>query len=126
MLIEYAVRHILLDDATVSGLIGTRLTPGQRPQGGTMPCATYARMSHSRMCEIPYGSPLIQVTAWDDTYGGARELATAIIDALDRYRGITHGQRITRAKLENDLDLIDPETGLHTVPIDFRVTGKEE
>lgn len=121
---EYALRTVILDDATVTGLIATRYYD-TLPQTPTLPACTYLRVSHRVPDEIPFPTARIQVTCWATTRSGARELAKAVRDAADKFKGTKNGMRLVYAKHENDLDLRDGTTGYHTVPVDFKVTYRD-
>lgn len=124
MVPESVLRTVILEDATVSGLIGSRFYP-VLPQTPTLPACTYFRVSHYVPDEIPFPTARIQVTCWGTSRAEARELAEAVRLAGSGFKGTRHGMRVKYAKHENDLDLRDPTTGYHTVPVDFKVIYRE-
>lgn len=126
MPIETALGNILKDDPDVGPLIGTRFTPDPLEQGKTLPALTYKRVSSGRHHNLNFGFPIFQVTAWDRTKRGARAVAQTVIEALQRFKGVKDGMAITQIVVKNDLDLYDPESQRHTVPIDIQVNYWEE
>lgn len=126
MPVETALGNILLDDPDVGLLIGTRYTREPLPQEATLPALTYKRVSSGRHHDLNFGFPVFQVTAWGATGGAARALAQTVIEAIQRYKGVKNSMTITQAVVKNDLDLYDPESGRHTVPIDIQLNYWEE
>lgn len=122
---ESALRNWIVSDVTVAALIGTRCYPVELPQIPTLPAVTLTRISYAPKDEIPYPTVRIQATSWATTNGGARALAQAIEDAASKRKGTSLGMTVIYASVLNNLDLHDPETGYHTVPVDFKVTYKE-
>ena len=126
MPIETALGNILLDDADVSVQIGTRYTREPLSQEATLPALTYKRVSSGRHHDLNFGFPIFQVTAWGATGRSARAVAQVVIEALQRYKGVKDGMTITQVSVKNDLDLYDPESKRHTVPIDIQLNYWEE
>ena len=126
MPIETALGNILLDDVDVAALIGTRYTPDPLEQGAVLPAATYKKVTGLRHHDLNFAYPTYQVSAWGETSATARAVAQAIIEAIQRYKGVKDGMTITQASVKNDLDLYDPETGRYTVPIDIQINYWEE
>jgi hypothetical protein len=124
MVPESVLRTVILEDVTVAGLIDTRFYP-VLPQHPTLPACTYYRVSHTVPDEIPFPTARIQVTCWAESRDDARALAEAVRLAGSGFKGDRHGMTVKYAKHENDLDLRDPQTGYHTVPVDFKVIYKE-
>jgi len=123
---ESVLRTVVLESPAVTAMIGARFTPEPLPQQSVLPACTYQRVSQRIPDEIPFPTVRIQVTCWAATRNAARDLAEAVKKAVrltgEGWKGQRHGMAIKYMKPENDLDLIHPDTGRHTVPIDFKVT----
>ena len=93
MSVEKAVRTIVTGDATVSGLISSRMYRTRRPQSDSVDRqagATRVRMSLDNMAA---------------TYGGVKSLATAVRDALINYSGTSEGVTINSIRETMHADL---------------------
>jgi len=126
-MMEDAVRARVLDQVTA---LGTRVYPLQLPQSPTLPAATYGRVSMGspdQTFDGPSGmrGPRIRVDVWDDTYGGARTVATAIRTALDGYRGPAGAEEIAGSFEVLEQSLYEDDTKLHRVMLEFQVWGEE-
>jgi hypothetical protein len=113
---------------TLQPLIGTRCYPVQLPQNPAYKAITYQRIStpreHAMGSEPGIAHPRFQLTAFDTTRTGARELAEAIRADFSRWRGtiaIPGGGNVIVQDtfVENTVDLeADVTTGVHMVPVD--------
>jgi len=118
------IRTILLADVDVAA-ITTRIYP-RVPQTPTFPLITIRKISGDQDMLLDYAHPRMQVTAWAATYEAGEELATAIRQALQRYRGVVAGMTVERIVFLNDVHIYDPETGRETFPADYRLDYWEE
>ena len=119
-----AIRTILLADVDVAA-ITTRIYP-RVPQTPTFPLITIRKISGDQDMLLDYAHPRMQVTAWAATYEAGEELATAIRQILQRYRGVVAGMTVERIVYLNDVHIYDPETGRETFPADYRLDYWEE
>ena len=117
MNVEQGINTLLLADATVSGLIATRLYPMIMPQGVTLPALSYQRVATAPVNDLE-GSQnhewvRVQVDCWDDDYSGVKALSAAVRAAmlLTPVYGILLAQ----------LDDYDSEEKLFRVILDFNV-----
>ena len=53
-----ALRARLIDDATMTGYVGTRIYPGRAPQKPTMPYIVYHRISTVRSATLDAGNTI--------------------------------------------------------------------
>jgi len=118
------IRTILLADVDVAA-ITTRIYP-RVPQMPTLPLITIQKVSGDQDMLLDYAHPRMQVTAWAATYEAGEELATAIRQVLQRYRGVVAGMTVERIVFLNDVHIYDPETGRETFPADYRLDYWEE
>ena len=118
------IRTILLADVDVAA-ITTRIYP-RVPQTPTFPLITIRKISGDQDMLLDYAHPRMQVTAWAATYEAGEELATAIRQVLQRYRGVVAGMTVERIVFLNDVHIYDPETGRETFPADYRLDYWEE
>lgn len=119
------VRTYLLADATLGGLVGSRVYPLILPQSPTMPAVTVSVVSGDRhhSTDGPSGlaTPRVQVDCWGSTYSSANDVFEAVRKRLD---GVTNGS-IQVAFADNELDFYDSEVDLFRKVLDFLVWFNE-
>jgi len=71
--------------------------------------------------------PRYQVTAWALTFVAAREIATQVRAALDKYSGALGGAGgvQTDATILNEIDMMDTDTGWYYVVQDYELWHAE-
>jgi len=96
--IEAGLVYKLTNTAGITALVSTRVYLETIPQGATLPCITYQRISTPRLTahdtsgSAGTASPRFQFDAWATTYASARAIADALRAALNGYKGtITSG-----------------------------------
>jgi len=109
MSLEKAVRSILTDDSTVSGLVSSRVYPQRRPQGTTVPAIVYQNVFQETNEALATQGGIkrtrLSVEVFDKTYGGTKTLRNAVESALINYTGTTQGETIDSLRLESSIDL---------------------
>jgi hypothetical protein len=123
-MIQKAIRQILVNDAGVSALVGTRVYPIHVDGPITTPYIKYLTVSDARIFKT-IRPPRMQISCWADDFATVRQLAEAVIAALDDYRGIVDGTAIESIQFLNAPELYEAETRLYHIPCDFRVTYRE-
>ena len=133
-MIEESLRQELLADATLTGLVATRIYPGHRPQGTAEPAVTL-RLARRTPLEdldgcIGIDQSLMQIEAWATDYATAHQVTAAIVDVLEDFMGTMGSAEQTTVEdcqriVEQDA-LLPPadgsDTPLHYVPIQFLIT----
>jgi Protein of unknown function (DUF3168) len=130
--IEAAVRAILLADATVAGLVGTRVYTGTMPQRATFPLITLKKVD--KLSDLTLEDAVgpnrlrVQVDCWAQDVDGVRALAAAVNGSDDQstqgplhgYSGSSGGQRINLLRLlvERSTEY-ESETQLYRVSADY-------
>jgi hypothetical protein len=103
--VQEQLRAYLIADATLSGLIGTRLTWGINDQDAAMPRVTLQRISgapeYSDEGEVSLGQARVQVDCFATTYAGAVAISRAIRTRIS-------GARFTQSGVTFDV-FIDAE-----------------
>lgn len=98
MSVSAAIRTILVNDATVSGLVGSRVYPQILPDGKSMPAITYQRQDknpHDGLAgSFDTGVYSYEISCWSDDYDEAASLGTAVQAALVDYSGTVSGVTI--------------------------------
>lgn len=120
---EADIRALLLANAGVSALIGTRLYPLRLPAEVVLPAGTFQRITttpHNTLTGT-HGSAAapLQIDSYAATDLGAWTLAEAIIAAIE---GVVQNGNIQSILLTNALPLYDVDLQAHRVLTEFRIT----
>lgn len=128
-MIESALVTLLESASAVTALVGMRIYPAVIPQGVAQPSLAYWRVSTARqqLFDGPHSTaaPRYQIDAQAADYTTARQLAEAVREALNGYRGTLGGEVVHHITLQNEQDIYDSETGAYRVALDFIVTHQE-
>lgn len=99
MEIEQAVYGKLSNTPDVVGTLGTRVYPGQAPEGGEMPYAVYHRASQQYMMalarRLATNRYTMHIDVWGEDYASTERAYHAIRDALAGFRGTLGGDQVT-------------------------------
>lgn len=126
------VRKILIADASVAALVGTRIFPKALPQNPPLPAITYQRISRTALADTLEGPgtlvrPRVQIDTWAKTDAEAITVGAAVRRALNGFRGPVAGEPdVQRIALDNVEDSIDAELLLHRQRADFFVFHEED
>ena len=118
-----ALRSRLLADATISGLVGTRIDWGLRPQGKPLPAITLTLLPTPRDYHMGGAQHtqhyLVQIDCWAASYASAEAVRQAVIAEMEPASGSFQGSFVQR-----DHDMPErTETGeIHRASLDFKVT----
>jgi hypothetical protein len=127
--VEDSLRTFLLNEASLAGVLGSRIHPRRLPQKATLPALTYQRIDtprtpvHGEKSIFP--RPRVQLTSWAKTSKTAWQAADAVRTLLDGFRGQMGGLAVTRCVIVNELENDDPETGLVQVVQDYLITYQD-
>jgi len=121
--LETAVYSALTGDATVSGLVGTRIYPLVAPQDAALPAIVYQRISQQARVSHSGNSCLartrLQVLSISESYSGAKALAKAVQDVLHTRRDQAADPRIDVILLDDEEDGFTDTNDLYTVRQDY-------
>jgi hypothetical protein len=131
---EAAIRNVLVTNATVAGIVGTRVYPVVAPVEAVLPFVTWRRMSVQRQQSLsgPIGVPtvMLAVDLFATTYEGVREMSDAIRSALDGWGGTFENTIVSNVSLENESDGFATLAGgdlppVYTVQMTFSILWQE-
>jgi hypothetical protein len=130
-MIGTSLRMFLLADPAVSVLVGgERIHPVVLPQGASEASVSYRRISgrgvHGTAGRLNLNGSRIQIDAYARSVDEASELADAIRDRIDGYRGAVGSTRFKGVFLANESDLFDPDVKMHRVSRDYFVWFSED
>ena len=117
MSIASSLRAKVLEDATVSGLIGSRMYPNHAPQNPTYPLLVYRRRETRRDYSMDGPTELVmslyEFVAYSSDYGEAWETMNAVISHMDQFRGSSGGVTYTHCLWVFDRDDYDDKIEKH-------------
>jgi hypothetical protein len=120
---QAALRSRLLADATIAGLVGTRVDWGLRPQAKSLPAISMTLIPTPRDYHMGGAQTtqfyMVQIDAWAEKYKDAHALRQAIITELEQSSG-----EFLFSFLERDQDMPEViDTGpINRASMDFKIT----
>lgn len=125
-MIEETIYSRLSGFAGLTALVSTRIYPIILPQGVTYPAVTYQRISAEarESCmvdDVGLVRTRFQMTAWSETFKGARTISEQLRQALQRWK--TSGVQGTY--ILGEYDLYDPDSLKYGAAIDAQVVHEE-
>lgn len=132
--IEKAIVSKLLATTGVTDYVGQRVDMGISPQGEALPRIVIHRISTERpsstLGPVGLAQATVQVNCFDETYFGAKNVASAVRSALNGYEGTVETIQILGCTFANQTDLQGSPTAGTDSPIfgdaqDFTVSWKE-
>jgi hypothetical protein len=128
---EEAIINRLLATAGVTALVGTRVYPGARTQGSSLPALVFNRISGVRDYTMTEASgqveSRVQIDAWAVSYAAAKTLARAVRACLSGIKGTYSGVAIQGVFLDGERDTFEGEAPdrIYRVSMDFNVWAVE-
>lgn len=104
-------------DAGVSALVADRIYPVILPQKPTYPAITFGKVSGLRAPNLsgPSGlaRPRISISSWGLTYKSAKDVATAVRQAMDGFSGLMGSVRVKSVTIDNEFDLFEDDDNVN-------------
>ena len=119
--IDKIVPAIVLADTTIAGLIGTRLTPMVITDDTSFPAMTYQRVSSPEHHDIDFAYPRYQFNSYAETYGAVVELAIAVKELWQRYKGVFNNVKIKQGVYLDETQANRGKDGLWTIQTDIKI-----
>lgn len=128
MELEEAIYGQLVGNATVGGLVSTRVYPLMIPQEVALPAIAYQRISGMRALahdgEVGFAEARVQFTCQAESYDGAKDLARGVRLCLAGFNGVMGGSaakgvRVQGVRTENEMDGWGMVAGHWTVRLDM-------
>ena len=123
--IEEAVYSALTGNATLTGLISTRIYPLVLPQEVALPAVTFFRVSnlhnHGMGGDIDLMETRLQVSILADSVSRMRTVTDAVRGVLSRWKGTYGGVIVQDSLLDNEMDDFEPETEVYQCIQDYRI-----
>lgn len=134
--LEQALQSYLSGYSGLTALISTRVYLMAIPQGSTLPCLTYQRISTPRELTMQSSGatgdlahPRFQFDAWATTYASAKAIIDQVRAALNGKTGSIgtspYALTIRAALVEDERPSFDPNTNLYRCQSDFIIWQEE-
>lgn len=119
-----AIYGVLSGNGAVAALVGTRIYPVTRDQDEGLPAVTYQIIGgeSTQRHEGPsnHSKTRVQFDSWADTATASRNLADAVRQALDRYKGTSNGFKVQNTQVAAPpVEDFEPGQRDHRVSQDF-------
>lgn len=128
-MITKAVVNILLNNATVASLVGTRVYANVIPQNSTYPCIYVAANNLSKFtCYGPTSSyeGNIEIGVYAKNYGQPASILNAIRNVLDDFDGVNSGVSIAIEKGMEQPDAYDQDAETHVKMIEYQAFAEAQ
>lgn len=129
-----ALRARLVDDATITGLVGTRIYPGRAPQNVKLPYIVYHRISTVRAATLDVGNAKVpEVKMQCDVIAATQAEVETILSrmrvVMDNFRGTSAGVTVLGVSVDDEQDQPEFYEGSDTVfyhsSLDFSIIYRE-
>lgn len=127
MSVEYAIKTLILADATLTTLWSNRYYPMRIPENPTYPCGSYQQVSQVNVSSHQGNSNLaqtrLQLTVWTSSYDQGKTIRDELKRLLRDYHSLTAvaGTRLDRVIWDNDLANFEETTQKHQRIIDLLI-----
>lgn len=123
------LRSFILDDPSISAIVGQRVYLRRLPQSPTIPSIVYARVTTRRSHDLdgPDHLPraLVQITSWTSSMADSSSLSSLLRSRLDGFRGTMGSIEVGSILCSGERDTEEPETGRTGVILEFQVQFEE-
>lgn len=119
--IHGAIVALLVADTAVSALVSSRIYPVHMPLNVTYPAISIHEISGNEDHVTGHKHTRYQVSCWSTSFSQVQSMKEAVIDCLQRYKGVASGNKIKQISFEGSMDLYEEETKIYHIPLDFIV-----
>lgn len=130
--IEEGIAAYLIASATIHAVVADRIYPMMIPQGATIPCLTYQRISTPRIVTHDSAgatgdltNPRFQFDAWATTQKDAKAISDVLRANLHGKKGATGGVTIRAALADAEEPEYDPDSELYRSRSDYIIWLEE-
>jgi len=128
-MIEQAIRDVLVADAGVTNLVGSRVHFVQAPQDVDNPYIVLTKISGVRDNAHDGATGLvhtrIQLSVFATTYYEAKQIVQAAQNVLQAYSGLMGTVQVDSCFYENETDTYETDTKLYHVTSDYVLWNEE-
>ncbi len=129
---EKVIHTLLVGASAVTAVAGTRIYPGELPQGATLPALGVSHLSSAELDTISKAAGYslmesrIEVTVLAYDYASLKSLLRLVRQACNYQAGVIAGYLVTSIRRELvGPDMRDSDLGIYTQTIDFTVIWQD-
>lgn len=131
-MIEEAIIQRLLATSGVTSIVGTRVFPGAKPGGASLPAIVFNKISggpiYADEGEVGLDESRIQIDCWGATYTAAKNLSRAVRGSLSGYVGTSQGTETLFCSLDIERDIRESGSNaseyLYRTSMDFLILNR--
>ena len=130
--LEEGIVAFFIADASIGAVVDNRIYPLRMPQGATLPCITYQRISTPRIVTHDSSgatgdltSPRFQFDAWGVTQKSVKAISDVIRKVLHGKTGAMGGVTIRAALADAEEPEYDPDSELYRSRSDYIIWYQE-
>jgi hypothetical protein len=121
--IDEAIYSALTGNATLTGLVSTRIYPLVLPQECDLPAVTFFRVSnlhnHGMGGDVTLMETRLQISSLADSVSMMRTVSDAVRGVLSRWRGTYESVVVQDSLLDSEMDDFEPETEVYQCIQDY-------
>lgn len=125
-MIETALHNLLIADASITAIMGSRVYVGSLPQSVSYPNICIIEISPNPMFGTRCGFPHYQLSCRAESYDAAYALADAVVNVLQGYRGTQSGYGIEHIEYITRNGIYDEKARKWHVPVEVKVKFKKD
>lgn len=122
-MIEKGLVAMLLANAPIAAMVGTRISPLVLPENSTLPALTYqtvGSVSRDTLATAGMSRVRMEFNCWGADYLDAITLRAALIAALNGYQGLlSDGTQLQNARQLQSIDFFDHDARLYRAMTEF-------
>ena len=131
-MISQAIYNILNSNASVAGVVGTRIYPNTAQQGDALPYIVYRKISKLptdvKDSGTGFDKTRIQIDCFHTTYANCEVLAGYVRSAMDRVKGSYGSMTILQTVYEDENDVLlgfqEDSDKVYQIAVDFLMITK--
>jgi hypothetical protein len=116
-MIEKDLQDKLQGTSAVTALVSSRVYVARAPQSESRDCIVLSMIDYKRdhLANVP--TETVQISCYSTTYTGAKSIALAVVNALQRFHGTMGGTQIVSLSFDQITKRYNDTTGEHAADV---------
>jgi len=125
-MLKKGLKDLLIADSNIAAIVGNRVRVGRLPQDSDFTTVVFRFVASEFATGVGGVNATqlrrVQVDCWGKTPKDADELAQAVHNLLDGYRGVlSEGTTVQASLPSGDVDLLDEDLKIAGIAVDFNI-----